>query len=90
MYSVRLKSIAATCLFPEPIANPSSSLAAVNACLFCVGFVQCTRIINYNKEQTGSYGKAFNAVFSDIKGQAKDAEKQAEKEVDKVADKAAA
>ena len=59
------------------------SLAAVNACLFCVGLIQCSRILNYQREQTGSYSNAFSAMFGSVKDAAKDAEKEVEKEAHK-------
>jgi len=60
-------------------------LAAVNFCLFCVGATQCSRIIAYNKEQTGSTSGAFRAIWGDISGQAKSVEKEAEKNVKEMA-----
>lgn len=64
------------------------SLAAVNFCLFLVGTTQCTRILNYNKELTGSYGAAFSRLAGEVSGQAKKVEGDAKKEVKELEQKA--
>ncbi len=54
----------------------SNSLAAVNFCLFCVGTVQVSRIVSYNKEITGSTGAAFSKMYGDVVGSSKKAEEK--------------
>jgi hypothetical protein len=67
---------------PTPAyANIPQSLAAVNFCLFIVGAVQCSRILAYNRELTGSTGGAFGRIWGEISGQAKKVEGDAKKEV---------
>ena len=55
------------------------SLAAVNACLACVGLVQCARILMYEKSKTGSTA----GVIKELEGETKDVLKKAETDVKK-------
>ena len=57
------------------------SLAAVNFCLFIVGTVQVSRILVYQRSQTGSTEEAVKVLAKDVKGTAIEAEKSAEKEL---------
>jgi Mitochondrial pyruvate carriers len=61
-----------------------NSLAAVNFCLFCVGTVQVSRIVSYNKELTGSTSAAFSKMYGDVVGTSK----QVEQKVKDVAEEA--
>ncbi|KAL9624688.1 MAG: hypothetical protein Q9160_001042 [Pyrenula sp. 1 TL-2023] len=56
-------------------------LAAVNACLACVGVVQVSRILTFQSTQKGSTEEAIKAEAADIKDQAKGLEKSVEKKV---------
>jgi hypothetical protein len=56
-------------------------LAAVNFCLFIVGTVQVSRILVYQRSQTGSTEEAVKVLADDVKGTAIKAEKNAEKEL---------
>lgn len=58
-----------------------NSLAAVNFCLFIVGTVQVSRIVVYQRSQSGSTEAALKDLAKDVKGTAVDAEKDAEKEL---------
>ena len=54
------------------------SLAAVNFCLFLVGSVQCFRILNYQRSQTGSTSEALKELGGGVEAQAKKLEDKAE------------
>jgi len=56
-------------------------LAAVNFCLFIVGTVQVSRILVYQRSQSGSTEAALKDLATDVKGTAVAAEKSAEKEL---------
>ena len=57
-----------------------SRLAAVNACLFVVGTIQCSRILQYNKELTGSYAGAIRRLAGQAEGSAKKLEREVKQE----------
>lgn len=65
-------------------------LAAVNFCLFCVGAIQCTRIVNYNIELTGSAGGAYKKLKGEMMGSAKEVEAEAKKDLKAVEQKVVA
>ena len=56
-------------------------MAAVNFCLFIVGTVQVSRILVYQRSQSGSTKEALKEIVGDVKSTADAAEKKVEKEL---------